>query len=209
MSSWSFEPGHTAAEFQARHMMVTWVRGHFKDVHGRVEFDPEDPIATRFEGVIDATKLWTGEPDRDAHLRSPDFFDVERHPEIHFSGRLSEREGALHYVGGADLTIRGHTKGVPLAVTFQGQWQTPYWEGDENRGTMRRIGFLVEANLNRHDFGVSWNDELPGGGVVVSNEIPLRIDVEAIRDDDLRAVGLADAVWEPGVHGCLPTEANR
>ena len=74
---------------------------------------------------------------------------------------------------------------------------------------MRRIGFLVEANLNRHDFGVSWNDELPGGGVVVSNEIPLRIDVEAILDDDLRTVGLDDAVWTPGGDGCLPAEANR
>lgn len=197
MSSWSFEPGHTAAEFRARHMMVTWVRGHFKDVHGRIDFDPDDPLATSFEGVIDATKLWTGEPDRDAHLRSADFFDVDNHPEIRFSGRLAEREGALHYIGTSELTIRGNTREVGLAVTFQGESETPYWEGDENRGTMRRIGFAIGSIINRHDFGVSWNDELPGGGAVVSNEIPLRIDVEAILDDDLRAVGLESAVWRP------------
>jgi polyisoprenoid-binding protein YceI len=175
--------------------MVTWVRGHFKDVHGRVDFDVRDPLSTRFEGMIDATKLWTGEPNRDAHLRSADFFDVENHPTIRFSGHLTAREGALHYLGTSELTIRGTTREVPLAVTFQGQWETPYWEGDVNRGTMRRIGFLVEAKLHRHDFGVSWNDELPGGGVVVSHEIPLRIDVEAILDDDLRTVGLESAVW--------------
>ena len=175
--------------------MVTWVRGHFKDVHGRVDFDIDDPLRTRFEGVIDATRLWTGEPNRDAHLRSVDFFDVENHPTIRFSGRLDAREGALHYLGMSELTIRGITREVPLAVTFQGQWETPYWEGDVNRGTMRRIGFLVESKLHRHDFGVSWNDELPGGGVVVSDEIPLRIDVEAILDDDLRTVGLESAVW--------------
>lgn len=210
MSSWSFEPGHTAAEFRARHMMVTWVRGHFKDIRGRVDFDPADPLATVFEGVIDATKLWTGESARDEHLRSPDFFDVDNHPEIRFSGRLDQREGALHYIGTSELTIRGNTREVPLHVIFEGEWETPYWEGDVNRGSMRRIGFLAETNINRHDFGVSWNDELPGGGVVVSNDIPLSIDVEAILDDDLRAVGLESAVWTTD-RGCVavPKSAHR
>jgi polyisoprenoid-binding protein YceI len=178
-------------------MMVTWVRGHFKDIHGRVEFDADDMLCTRYEGVIDATKLWTGEPDRDAHLRSPDFFDVENHPEIRFRGEIDERTGAMSYRGSSELTIRGHTHSVPLLVIYAGQWETPYWEGDVNRGSMHRIGFEARATLNRHDFGVSWNDELPGGGVVVSNEIPLKLDVEAILDDDLRAVGLESAVWEP------------
>ena len=197
-SNWSFEPGHTGAEFKARHMMVTWVRGHFKDIHGRVVFDADDLLATRFEGVIDATRLWTGEPERDAHLRSSDFFDVENHPEIHFSGEIVQRTGAMAYHGTSELTIRSHTHAVPLQVIYDGQWETPYWEGDVNRGAMHRIGFEVRANLNRHDFEVSWNDELPGGGVVVSNEIPLKIDVEAILDEDLRALGLEDAVWDPG-----------
>jgi polyisoprenoid-binding protein YceI len=190
-----FEPGHTAAEFRARHMMVTWVRGLFKDIHGELRFDWESCLEATFSGRIDATRLWTGQPERDEHLRSADFFDVENHPEIRFTGTLDERLGALHFKGASELTIRGTTREVPLDVVYQGHWETPYWEGDVNRGTMRRIGFLVGSLLNRHDFGVSWNDELPGGGVVVTNEIPLRIDVEAILDDDLRAVGLESAVW--------------
>jgi len=80
MSRWTFEPGHTAAEFCARHMMVTHVRGHFKDVHGTLEFDLKDPAGSSVEVVIDARKLWTGEPARDAHLRSADFLDVENFP---------------------------------------------------------------------------------------------------------------------------------
>jgi polyisoprenoid-binding protein YceI len=195
VTRWSFEPGHTAAQFTARHMMVTWVRGAFKDVHGGVDFELTDCMQTTFEGVIDATRLWTGEPARDSHLRSADFFDVEHYPEIRFSGRFTERVGDLDFKGVADLAIRGKTNEVPLEITYLGQWTTPYWDGDENKGEMTRIGFALSARLNRHDFGVSWNDELPGGGVVVSNEIDLKIDVEAIRDDDLRAVGLADAVY--------------
>ena len=200
MRSWSFEPGHTAAEFAARHMMVTWVRGAFKDIHGRVQWDLDDCMETTFEGEIDARKLWTGEATRDEHLRSADFFDVENHPTIAFSGRFDERVGSSHFTGVSDLTIRGTTRAVPLDIAYLGQWRTPYWEGDENKGEMTRIGFEISTRVDRHDFGVSWNDELPGGGYVVSNnEIDLQIDVEAILDDDLRAVGLEEAVYTPGV----------
>jgi polyisoprenoid-binding protein YceI len=192
---WSFEPGHTAAVFTARHMMVTKVTGAFKDVHGRVEFDPADCTQTRFEGLIDATTLWTGEPTRDAHLRSADFFDVENHPQITFDGRFTERIGDTEFKAIADLTIRGKTNEVPLDVTYLGQWTTPYWEGDENKGEMTRIGFALSSRVNRHDWGVSWNDQLAGGGVVASNWIEIAIDVEAILDDDLRAVGLDDGVY--------------
>src|SRR5213596_3901778 len=93
MAKWTFEPGHTAAEFCARHMMVTYVRGHFKNIHGTLDFDPAHPEASSVEVVIDATTLWTGEPDRDAHLRSSDFLDVEA-PAAHFpqsSSRVDRR----------------------------------------------------------------------------------------------------------------------
>jgi polyisoprenoid-binding protein YceI len=192
---WSFEPGHTEAVFTATHMMVTKVTGAFKGVHGRVDFDPAEPMETRFEGVIDATALWTGEPTRDEHLRSADFFDVASHPRITFAGRFAERVGDNEFKAVADLTIRGTTNEVPLDVSYLGQWTTPFWEGDENRGEMTRIGFALSARVNRHDWGVSWNDELPGGGVVASNWIEIAIDVEAILDDDLRAVGLDEAVY--------------
>src|SRR5712672_1046979 len=90
LPGWTFEPGHTEAGFRARHMMVTWVRGMFPDVHGKLRFDWDDPLTASFSGTIDARKIWTGQEERDAHLRSADFFDVERHPAIAFSGRLTE-----------------------------------------------------------------------------------------------------------------------
>ena len=192
MATWIFEPGHTEAEFRARHMMVTWVRGLFKDVRGLAEFDPARPMETTFEGRMDATRLWTGEPERDAHLRSADFFDVETHPGITFAGRFTERTGAEHFKAEADLTIRGVTRTVPLDVAWLGEWKTPFWDGEVNRGELRRIGFEATTRVNRHDFGVSWQDEIPGGGVVASNEIDIVIDVEAILLDDLEATGAID-----------------
>jgi polyisoprenoid-binding protein YceI len=189
VATWIFEPGHTEAEFVARHMMVTWVRGFFKDIHGQMELDWDRWEDTAFEGEIDARKLWTGQPERDAHLRSADFFDVERHPAITFTGRLRKRTGATHFQAATDLTIRGKTQPVIIDVGFQGEWETPFWVGDENRGTMRRRGFTGHTRINRHDFGVSWQDQLPGGGVVVSDDISLTLDVEAILLDDLERTG--------------------
>ena len=94
--------------------------------------------------------------------------------------------------------MRGTTREVPLDVTYLGQWATPFWVGDENRGTMRRIGFEARGRLNRTDWGVSWNDQLPGGGVVASNLIDLTLDVEAILLEDLEATGAIDYYREIG-----------
>jgi polyisoprenoid-binding protein YceI len=201
LGTWILEPGHTEAEFRARHMMVTWVRGLFKDIRGTVEWDRERFEATTFQGRIDATGLWTGEPERDAHLRSADFFDVENHPLISFEGRFTERIGDTHFKAVAELILRGTTAEVPLHVSYLGQWETPFWVGDKNRGVMRRIGFEATTRIDRQGFGVSWNDELPRGGVVVSNEIDVTLDVEAILLEDLEATGAID--YYRGI-GALP-----
>jgi polyisoprenoid-binding protein YceI len=192
MATWIFEPGHSEAEFRARHMMVTWVRGLFKDVRGQLDVDLADCMQTRFTGQVDATKLWTGEPDRDAHLRSADFFDVENHPRITFAGAFSERVGPADFRAIADLTIRATTRSVPLEVSYLGEWATPFWVGEANRGTMRRIGFEARTRIDRRDFGVSWQDTLPGGGVVVSNQIDVTLDIEAILLEDLEKTGAID-----------------
>ena len=192
MSTWIFEPGHTEAEFRARHMMVTWVRGLFKDIQGRLEFDFDHCLDASFEGEIDAAGIWTGEPQRDQHLRSGDFLDVEHHPKIAFSGRFAERTGATTFKGMVDLTIRGIIRTVPLDVHYMGEWITPWWIDGENKGELRRIGFEATARINRHDFGVSWQDEIPGGGVVVSDEIELTLDAEAILLEDLERTGAID-----------------
>jgi polyisoprenoid-binding protein YceI len=169
--------------------MVTWVHGLFKDVHGKLYFDRDNPLAATFSGEIDATKLWTGQAERDEHLRSADFLDVENHPKITFAGRLAERTGDTNFKAEADLTIRGITRPVVMDVAFLGQWRTPFWVGDENKGTLTRIGFEAKTRINRHDFGVSWQDEIPGGGVVASNEIEITLDIEAVLDADLEATG--------------------
>ena len=183
MAKWFLEPGHTSAEFCARHMMVTYVRGHFKNVHGKLVFDEKDPGSATVEAIIDARGLWTGEPDRDAHLRSADFLDVERHPEIRFRGAVAERLGATDFKVKGDLTIRGVTRPAVLDVHYLGRWTTPWWEGGVDKGPKIRAGFVAETTINRRDFGVSWNSPLDLGGVVVGDEIQITLDAEAILEE--------------------------
>jgi polyisoprenoid-binding protein YceI len=184
MTKWFFEPGHTAAEFSVRHMMVTNVRGHFKNIHGRVEFDPDSPSMCRMDVVIDATQLWTGEPERDAHLKSADFLDVERFPEIRFRGGQVKVIGRNDYLFTGDLTIRGVTRSATLEVRYLGEWSTPWWEDGVDKGPKRRAGFVARTTIpNRHEFGVSWNSSLENDGVVVGDEIEITIDVELIAEE--------------------------
>lgn len=180
MAEWFFEPGHTAAEFSVRHMMVCYVRGHFKGVRGRLVFDANDPRNSSVEVTLDASGLWTGEPDRDAHLKSADFLDVEIHPTITFRSRQVNVSGRHDYSVLGDLTIRGVTRACVLNVTYLGQWQTPWWEGGVDKGPKTRAGFVATTRINRHDFGVSWNAPLDRGGTVVGDIVEITIDAEAI-----------------------------
>ena len=180
MAKWTLEPGHTAAEFCARHMMVTWVRGHFKNVQGTLEFDPDNPSKSSVDVKIDAQGIWTGVKERDDHLRSADFLDVEHHPEITFSGNQVEVLGDHDYSVAGDLTIRGVTRKATLMVCYLGQWQTPWWEDGVDKGPKTRAGFVATTHINRLDFGVSWQGTLDRGGVVVGNEVDITIDAEAI-----------------------------
>src|SRR5439155_16402107 len=151
MAKWSFEPGHTAAEFRARHMMVTYVRGHFKDVHGSLEFDPESPPNSLVEVKIDARKIWTGVKERDDHLRSADFLDMEHHPQITFEGNQVEVKGEHDFAVTGDLTIRGVTRKATLNVRYLGQWATCWWEDVVDKGPKTRAGCLAATRINRHD----------------------------------------------------------
>lgn len=180
MAKWILEPGHTAAEFCARHMMVTWVRGHFKNIQGILFFDPANPRATSVEVTIDVKGIWSGEPDRDAHLRSTDFLDAENHSQIIFKGNEVELIGEKDATLIGALTIRGVTRRVALNVRYLGQWQTPWWEGGVDQGPKTRAGFFATTTINRLDFGVSWNAPLEKHGVVVGNTVEITIDAEAI-----------------------------
>jgi polyisoprenoid-binding protein YceI len=183
MSRWYFEPGHTEVEFRARHMMVTWVRGLFKGVTGSMVFDPADPTAMAFQTDIEAATLWTGVTQRDDHLRSADFLDVAHFPLITFRSTAVRPRSEHAWAVDGDLTLRGVTRTVTLEVEYLGQWSTPWWEDGVDKGPKIRAGFAARTRIHRYDFGVSWNDAVANGGVVVSPEIELRIDAEAIRED--------------------------
>ena len=183
MAKWIFEPGHTAAEFCARHMMVSWVRGHFKNIHGTIEFDPENPGNSSVNVSMNAGELWTGDTDRDAHLRGADFLDVQNHPTIAFQGNDVELIGENEFRVTGDLTIRGINERVALDVNYLGQWGTPFWLDGEDKGPKVRAGFIAKTIIDRNDFGVSWNGEMEKGGVVVGKDVLITIDVEALLED--------------------------
>jgi polyisoprenoid-binding protein YceI len=186
MTKWVFEPGHTAAEFRARHMMVSWVRGHFKDVHGSLDFDPNNPTQLSIEVAIEAHRLWTGEPQRDDHLRSGDFLDVARHPTITFKSTASKCVGPNDFEVTGDLSIRGVSRPVVVAMHYLGKWRTPYWTDAGDAGPIARIGFVGETRIDRQEFQVNWNGELENRGVVVSDEVFIKVDVEALHESELQ-----------------------
>ena len=155
MARWTFEPGHTAAEFCARHMMVTYVRGAFKNVHGTLDFDPEHPRLSSVEATIDASGIWTGVPQRDAHLRSADFLDVARYPTIVFrSTRIERADGGQWKVTG-DLTLLGRTRPVLLDV-----------DGPTSDGT--RSSAHATTTIDRRDFGMTYAGFAVGKQVVIT-----------------------------------------
>jgi polyisoprenoid-binding protein YceI len=171
MARWILNEAHTAAEFCVRHMMITYVRGHFKNIGGTLEFDAGRPESARVEVSIAGDTLWSGEPERDDHLRSEDFLHVERHPAIRFRSTRVEPVARSEYRVEGDLVIRGTTRPVTLDVRYLGQCRSPF---DDTR-----IGFTATTRINRHDFGVSWNADLQDGGVVVGDDVFITVDVEA------------------------------
>jgi polyisoprenoid-binding protein YceI len=173
MPLWNFEPGHSSAAFAVRHMMITIVRGHFKNISGALDFDPAHPGRASVEVSIDAASFSTEEPDRDAHLRSADFLDVAHYPKIQFKSTNVEICGYNKFKLTGDLTIRGVTRPVTLDGEFLGPVDTPF--------NNTRMGFLATTRIRREDFGVSWNSPMPGGGVVVASDVDITLDVEAIR----------------------------
>lgn len=180
MAKWVFEPGHSAAEFRARHVMVSWVRGSFKNVHGTLDFDLDNPTALSVEAIIDPNGCWTGEETRDKHLRSQDFLYCEKYPTIQFKSTSTQEIGPNDYRVAGNLTIRDVTRSVTLDVHYLGQWRTPWWEDGVDKGPKTRAGFAARTRINRYDFGVNWNDKLPNGGVVVGLDVFIDLDVEAI-----------------------------
>ncbi|MGH9548963.1 MAG: YceI family protein [Terriglobales bacterium] len=172
--SWKIDPKHSAASFSVRHMMVSTVRGQFSNVTGTVNFDPKNVAASKVDAVIDVTTVNTNEADRDKHLKSPDFFDVEKFPTMKFvsKGVVVESVGKFKLVG--DLTLHGVTKEVTLAV------EGPSQAIKDQKGN-ERSGATATGKINRNDFGIKFNKAMDNGGVMVGDQIPITIDIELIK----------------------------
>ncbi|MBI4410274.1 MAG: polyisoprenoid-binding protein [Gemmatimonadetes bacterium] len=172
-TTWQIDPAHTEAGFAVRHLMVSTVKGRFAGVTGRIVLDEANPAQSSVEVTIAAASIDTREEKRDAHLRSADFFDAEKYPALTFRSRRVEPagEGRFRVVG--DLTIKGVTREVVLRVEDGGRAQDP-WGGE-------RIGYSAETKIDRRDFGLTWNQALETGGVVVGNEVRILLEVEAVR----------------------------
>lgn len=171
-SVYALDPSHTTVEFVVRHLMITKVRGRFTAFDGRIELAPESDIPTRIAATIDAASIDTREDQRDAHLRSADFFDVEKYPQLTFeSSRIDGTPEHLTIVG--KLTIHGVTREITLTGSFEGRVTDP-WGG-------LRVGYAAHGTINRKDFGLTWNAALETGGVVVGDEARIELNVEATR----------------------------
>lgn len=174
VSEWQFDPAHSAAQFSVRHLMVSTVRGQFGKLTGSARFDPKDLTKATVEATVDVSSIDTREPKRDAHLKSPDFFDVQKFPAMTFKSKRIEPAGSgkLKLVG--DLTMHGVTREVSFDV------EGPSPELKDARGGVR-VGAAATARISRKEFGMTWNRAIEAGGVTVGDEVTVIIDVELVR----------------------------
>jgi polyisoprenoid-binding protein YceI len=173
-TTWNIDPAHSHAEFKVRHMMISNVKGHFTKVSGKLILDETDLSKSKVEAVIDATSIETREPQRDAHLKSADFLDVEKFPTLSFtSSRISlVRDGELEVEG--NLTIHGVTRKVLFSVEGPTPPMKDPWGNT-------RVGVSATTKINRKDFGLTWNAALETGGIVVGEEVTIDLEVEFIK----------------------------
>jgi polyisoprenoid-binding protein YceI len=172
-TTWAVDPTHSLVEFAVKHLMISTVRGRFGDVKGTIRINEADPKQSQVEIEIPTASIDTRADQRDAHLRSPDFFHVERYPAMKFVSKRVQGDvnGEFKLIG--DLTIRDQTKEVTLEAEFQGKTRDP-WGGD-------RMGFEAKGKINRKDFGLNWNQALDAGGWVLGDDIKMTIAVELVK----------------------------
>ncbi|HMJ56937.1 MAG TPA: YceI family protein [Polyangiaceae bacterium] len=178
-TNWNIDAAHSGIHFSIRHMVVSKVRGRFAKYTGTIHLDEGDFTRSVVVVMIDAASLDTGVPDRDGHLRGPDFFDVEKFQELRFRSRRIEKVTDAKYRVTGDLTIRDVTREVTLDVEYGGQAKDP--RGDE------RTGFVARASIDRKDFGLQWNQLLEAGGAIVGDRVDIELDIEAVKSAAVQA----------------------
>jgi polyisoprenoid-binding protein YceI len=173
-ATWNIDPAHSMAEFRVKHMMIANVKGQFSKVSGALFLDESDLANSRVEATIEAASIHTRDEQRDAHLKSPDFFDVEKFPTLHFKSKSISivRDGELAVEG--DLTIRGVTHKVHFAV------EGPTPPAQDPWGNTR-VAVSATTKINRKDFGLTWNTALETGGILVGDEVTITLEVEFVK----------------------------
>ena len=170
-ATWNVDTAHSTVGFSVRHMMISNVKGTFNEFQGTIEADPEDLTGASIDFTIDASSIDTRKADRDNHLRSADFFDVENYPNLSFKAIKIEKTSNDTYDLTGDFTIKDTTKPVTFNVMFEGMAKDPM-SGDE------AAGFTGNTKINRKEFGLTWNAALETGGVVVSDEVKINIEIQ-------------------------------
>jgi polyisoprenoid-binding protein YceI len=170
---WNLDPAHSEIGFKVKHMMITNVSGSFGKFDVQAETEGNDFSSATINFTADIDSISTGSADRDAHLKSPDFFDAAQHPQLKFTGTRMEKKDDENYVLHGDLTIRGITKPIKLNVEFGGIGKDPW--GNE------KAGFTISGKINRTDFRLNWNAALETGGVLVSEEVRLFGDIQLVK----------------------------
>lgn len=171
LHTFSLDPAHSSVNFSARHMMLSKVRGQFKVVSGSLTLAEGSSIPTTIDATIDVSSIDTSETQRDGHLKSPDFLDAEQFRQITFKSSTIVRAGEAFTATG-DLTIHGVTKSITLAGQLEGRTKDP-WGND-------RVAFSATTKINRKDFGLTWNQMLETGGVLVGEDIAIELEIQAI-----------------------------
>ena len=173
-STWNTDPVHSVAEFKVKHMMISNVKGRFTHVSGVLTLDEADVARSTVEATIDANSLTTGDAQRDGHIKSAEFLDVEKFPRLTFASTSIRHSAAGELELHGDLTIHGVTRNVVFAV------EGPTPQVNDPWGNTR-IGFSAHTKINRKDFGLTWNTALEAGGILVGEEVTITLDVEAVK----------------------------
>jgi polyisoprenoid-binding protein YceI len=176
---WTIDASHSQIQFSVRHMMISNVRGRFENFIGVVDLDEQKPENSKVDVKIEAATINTRDAQRDGHLKSPDFFEADKYPTITFVSKQVKQSDATHGKIIGDLTIRNVTREVVLIVEFNGMAKSPW-------GTTS-AGFSAETKINRKDWGLEWNKTLETGGVLVSDEITISIDLELVKQPEVVA----------------------
>jgi polyisoprenoid-binding protein YceI len=182
--AWKLDTAHALVEFSVKHMMIATIRGRFTKFDGTVMADADNPLNASVEGWVDVASIDTHDSNRDAHLRSPDFFDVEKFPRMTFRSKRIERHGEEYNVTG-DMTIRDVTREVTFKVTDEGHAKDPWGN--------QRWGVSATANINRRDFGLNWNVTLETGGWLVGDQVKIATEMELVQVAETLAEPPAEA----------------